>query len=158
MKRPIYAISIFLDRLAGLLVFALMVLVVSNVIMRLTGKPILGAIEFVGFLMAIAIGLSLAYCQAQGSHIAVSLFLDNLPNKIRAYIEILVNIIVFLFLILVVWRLYIYADALRIKAQVSLTTGISFFPFILVIAFGFLVYCLVVLTGIVDSVRKVVRG
>jgi len=157
MKRPIYAISIFLDRLAGLLVFALMVLVVSNVIMRLTGKPILGAIEFVGFLMAIAIGLSLAYCQAQGSHIAVSLFLDNLPNKIRAYIEILVNIIVFLFLILVVWRLYIYADALRIKAQVSLTTGISFFPFILVIAFGFLVYCLVVLTGIVDSVRKVVR-
>ena len=157
MKRPIYAISIFLDRLAGLLVFVLMVLVVSNVIMRLTGKPILGAIEFVGFLMAIAIGLSLAYCQAQGSHIAVSLFLDNLPNKIRAYIEILVNIIVFLFLILVVWRLYIYADALRIKAQVSLTTGISFFPFILVIAFGFLVYCLVVLTGIVDSVRKVVR-
>lgn len=157
MKRPIYAISIFLDRLAGLLVFALMVLVVSNVIMRLTGKPILGAIEFVGFLMAIAIGLSLAYCQVQGSHIAVSLFLDNLPNKIRAYIEILVNIIVFLFLILVVWRLYIYADALRIKAQVSLTTGISFFPFILVIAFGFLVYCLVVLTGIVDSVRKVVR-
>jgi len=157
MKRPIYAISIFLDRLAGLLVFALMVLVVSNVIMRLTGKPILGAIEFVGFLMAIAIGLSLAYCQVQGSHIAVSLFLDKLPNKIRAYIEILLNMIVFLFLILVVWRLYIYADALRIKAQVSLTTGISFFPFILVIAFGFLVYCLVVLTGIVDSVRKVVR-
>ncbi|RJX24376.1 MAG: TRAP transporter small permease [Dethiobacter sp.] len=157
MGRLTSTLSYFLDRMARWVVVVLMALVVSNVIMRFMGRPIQGTIEFVEVLTAMVIGLSLAHCAAQDGHIAVTFLLEKLSAKIQAFIDVIVGSVVFLFLSLIVWRLCIYANTVRITGQVSLTTKTSYYPFIFVIAFGFLVYCLVVLTGLIDSVRKVVR-
>ena len=135
----------------------IMALISCNVIMRLLGYPIKGAVEFVGFLSSIAIGLSLAYCATQGGHIAVTLFTDKLSEKVQKWIELLVDIVVLFFLSLVVFRLCIYAITLRVTGQISLTTGIPYYPFVIVVAFGFLVYCLVVLSSVLTFFKKGVR-
>ena len=65
-----------------------------------------------------------------------------------------VDTMVFLFLGFIVIRLWIYAISMRTTGQIALTTGIPFYPFVIIIAFGFLIYALVILGRIVDSVIK----
>ena len=67
------------------------------------------------------------------------------------------DIVVLFFLSLVVFRLCIYAITLRVTGQISLTTGIPYYPFVIVVAFGFLVYCLVVLSSVLTFFKKGVR-
>ena len=54
----------FLDQIAGLAILAVVLLVVSNIILRtIPGiNPILGTYEYVGFLTVIVIGLAIAHC------------------------------------------------------------------------------------------------
>ena len=154
MKRQTYKLSHFFNRIAGFTFVAVMVLITCNTITRLFGYPVKGTVEIVGFLSAIAIGLSLAHCAAQGGHIAITLFVDKLPIKAQKYIDLIVDTVVVLFLGFIVIRLWIYAISLRHTGQIALTTGIPFYPFVLIIDFGFLIYALVILSKIVESIRK----
>ncbi|KUO78328.1 MAG: hypothetical protein APF81_22360 [Desulfosporosinus sp. BRH_c37] len=150
-------LSYFLDHLARWFVVALMVLVVGNVILRAFGSPILGTIEWAEFLAAIAIGLSLAYCGAQGGHIALEFLVEKLSIKAQALLQVVIDFLVVVFLSLSFWRIILYANDLKLSGQVSLTTKTPYYLFIYVIAFGFLAYALVVLGSMLDNFRKGVQ-
>lgn len=154
MKRQTYKLSHFFNGIAGFTFVAVMVLITCNTVTRLFGYPLKGTVEIVGFLSAIAIGLSLAHCAAQGGHIAITLFVDRMPAGLRKYINLIVDTVVFLFLGFIVIRLWIYAISMRTTGQIALTTGIPFYPFVIIIDFGFLIYALVILGRIVDSLMK----
>lgn len=156
LNKVAHFVSENLDRLARIVLFALMCLVVSNVIMRFFGNPIRGTVEWVEFLTAVCMGLALAYCAIQGGHIAVTFLTDRLPFKPRLAVEGTVNLVVLVFLALIFWRLLIYADRMKQLGQVSLTTGTPYYPFIIIIAVGVLGYCIVLLAEIVTAIRKLV--
>lgn len=153
MKNIIYKFSNFLDYIAGYALVLVMLLVVANVVLRAFGVPIMGTVEFVGLLTAIAVGMSLAHCATSGGHIAVSLFFSKMSKGLQQITSILVNTVVFIFLWVIVWRLWIYAVTLRDTGQISLTMGISFYPFVMAIAVGFAIYSLVVLVKIADNFK-----
>lgn len=152
-----FKLSQILDRAAGWAVVATMVLVVGNVVLRLFGQPLGGTYEWVGFLTAVAVGLSLAYCAAQGGHIAVTLFLDRLPPKVQAVADIVTGFIVLLFLLMATWEIAAYATSMAISGEVASTTKAPIYPFVYLIAFGFLGFCLVIVGVITESLRKVAR-
>jgi len=138
---------------AGYALVLVMLLVVANVILRAFGVPIMGTVEFVGFLTSIAVGMSLAHCATKGGHIAVSLFFEKMPKRVQQIVSILVNTIVFIFLWVIVWRLWVYAITLRNTGQISLTMGISFYPLVMAIAVGFAIYSLIVLVKVVVNFK-----
>ncbi|MFO7986375.1 MAG: TRAP transporter small permease [Desulfatiglandaceae bacterium] len=157
LDKVAHFVSLNLDRLARIVLFALLGLVVCNVVMRLFGNPIKGTVEWVEFMTAVCMGLSLAYCGIQGGHIAVTFIVDRLPSRFRIAFEGAINLFVLFFLLLVFWRLLIYADRMKQIGQVSLTTGTPYYPFIIIIAVGILGYCLVVIAEIVSALRKLVN-
>ncbi len=152
-----FRLSQILDRAAGWAVVSTMVLVVANVILRLFGHPLGGTYEWAGFLTALAVGLSLAYCAAQGGHIAVTLFLDGLPPKAQAVADIVTGIIVLLFMFMATWEIAAYATGMAVSGEVASTTKVPVYPFVYIIAFGFLGFCLVMAGVITESIRKVAR-
>ncbi|KUO75148.1 MAG: hypothetical protein APF81_02475 [Desulfosporosinus sp. BRH_c37] len=147
-------LSSFLDHMARWIVVALMVLIVGNVLLRLFGSPIQGTIEWAEFLAAMLIGLSLAYCGAQGGHIALEFLVEKFSTKVQAVLQVVIDFFVVVFLSLSFWRIILYANDLKLSGQVSLTTKTPYYLFIYVIAFGFLAYGLVVLGSMIDSLRK----
>jgi len=149
--------SYILDFIARWFVVALMVLVVGNVITRLFGSPIQGTIEWAEFLTAMAVGLSLAYCGAQGGHIALEFFVEKLNIKVQGIFQSVIDLFSLAFLSLSSWRIILYANDLKLSGQVSLTTQTPYYLFIYVIAFGFLAYGLVVLGSLIDNLRKGVQ-
>lgn len=152
-----FRLSQLLDRIAGWAIAATMILVVGNVILRMFGYPLGGTYEWVGFLTAVAIGLSIAYCAAQGGHVAVTLFLEKLPAKMQAAMDICTASIVFLFLSMATVEIAAYATSVAASGEVASTTKVPIYPFIYLISLGFLVFSLVVLNVIIESIGKVAR-
>ncbi len=150
-------LSRLLDKAAGWIMVAVMLLVVSNVLLRtIFGSPILGTYEYVGFLTATFIGLAIAYCALQNFHIAVGFILEKFPPQIQGIVEIFTGTISLLFLALSSWHIADFAGSMIASGEVSPTTRTPFYPFIYVVAFGFLVLCLVVFLKLIESIRKVV--
>lgn len=152
-----FKVSKFLDGVARCAIVVTMLVVVGNVVLRLFGSPMGGTYEWAGFLTALAIGLSLAYCGAQGGHVAITLFVDRFPPKAQAVIDIITGFIVLLFLALASWEIAAYATGMAISGEVASTTKIPIYPFIYIIALGFAGFCLVMVSVIIESIRKVAR-
>lgn len=151
--------SRILDRIAGFFMVALMVLVVTNVLLRSIFKtPILGTYEYVGFLTAAMIGLALAHCAVLNGHIAVGLVVDRLKVKTQAYIDIIVNVTALSFWGMTAWYVAKHANSMTVNGVVSPTTQTPFYPFIYLVAAGLLVLCLVLLVRFIESVKKAAFG
>jgi len=159
MKRfssMIKGISSILDKIAGICFFAVMMLIVANILLRSVLKhPILGTYELVGFLTALGVGLSLAHCAVQDGHIAVSLIIERVAKKIQAVVGIFVNLTSFGFWSLAVWYLCKYAGAMRTAGLVSSTAEIPVYPFIYLIALGLAGLCLVLLWKSVLAFKEI---
>lgn len=138
-------LSRYSDGLARLSIVILMVVVVVNVILRLMGYPLKGTVEFVQFFAAMAVGLSLANCAVQGGHISVSFLTDKFSPKIQAAIDFLMDLVTFVFVLVGAWQLYLYAAGSMQNNEVAMTTGIPFYPFVGLVAVGFLLFALVIM-------------
>jgi TRAP-type C4-dicarboxylate transport system permease small subunit len=161
MKRQISIIeglSRLLDRIAGLFLFAVMSLVVVHVFMNgLFKKPILGIYEYVGFLTASAIGLSLAHCAIQDGHIAIELVFEKLSAKTRLIVEIAMGTAALIFFGIATWQIGKYAYSMVVSGEKSPTTMTPVYPFIFIVAFGVLMLCLAVATKLMEALKKVIQ-
>lgn len=145
-KAIVHTASRAIDMLAGLTLGGVAVLVTANILLRtLLNRPIFGTYELVGYLTAVAIGLSLAHCAVQNSHIAVDFLVGRLATGRQRLIEIVTHLPVLFFLCLVTYHLAGYAARVASSGEVSPTTQIVFYPFIYLVALGFLVLTLTVL-------------
>ncbi len=148
-------LSRVLDKIAGLSMVAVMVLVVSNILMRVIfNRPILGAYEYVVFLTVITIGLSLAHCAVQNGHIAVSFVVDRLPLRVQVAVDTVMNAAALIFLGLCAWQIAVYAKKMAASGVLSPTAQIPIHPFIYLVAFGIFALCLVLLVRTAESLRK----
>ncbi len=145
------------DRIAGLCMFSIMLLIVANVILRTVfNTPILGAYEYVVFLTSATIGLSIAHCAFQNGHIAVSFIVDKLPKTTQKLIDITMGITVFVFWLLCSWQISIYAKSLAVNGIVSPTSKMPEYPFVYIVGLGVFTLSLVMLVKIVDLAKELV--
>lgn len=152
-------ISKFLDKIAGWTMVATMILIVGNILLRsIIKQPILGTYEYAGFLTALIIGLSLAYCAVQNGHIAVTFIAEKFPPIIQFVIDAAMNIISFIFLSLASWHTGKYAYSMILSGEVSPTTKTPFYPFIYLVTFGLSMLSLVVLFKLIEFIRRGVKA
>lgn len=148
-------LSRVLDQAAGFFLVTTMVLVVVNILLRTVFKsPVFGAYEYVGLLTAVVIGLALAYCGVQNAHIDISLVVDWLPARLRAFISALTNLVSMGFLGVSAWYVGAYAKSMMDSGLVSSTTQMPVYPFVYLIALGMIIYCLVLLVRSIEFICK----
>ena len=145
-----------LDIIAGFCVVATMLVVVLNIILRaVVGNPLLGTMDYVTLLMALTIGLGLAYCGLKNGHIAVDLIIEKLSCKTQAIIDSFTNLIVLIFWGVSAWYMLEYARTMNHTNLVTPTTQIPLYPVIYLISFGLMILCLVLVLKLSESLRKV---
>ena len=137
-------ISRFLDFAAGLILAVTAALIVANILARaLLNTPILGTYEMVGFFTAGAVGLALARCALENSHIAVEFIMDRFPQPVRKIVQLITGLPVVGFMIFTAYNLFLYGVRIAESGEVSATTQMAFYPFIYMVALGFLALSLV---------------
>ncbi len=137
-------ISRFLDFAAGLILAVTAALIVANILARaLLNTPILGTYEMVGFFTAGAVGLALARCALENSHIAVEFIMDRFPQPVQKIVQLITGLPVVGFMIFTAYNLFLYGVRIAESGEVSATTQMAFYPFIYMVALGFLALSLV---------------
>lgn len=154
MDKAVVWASQKLDIVAGVALVAMMALVFGNVLCRAVWQPIMGTYEVTAFLAAMTISFALANCAVNKGHIALTLFVDRLPPRLRAFFDIIVSILGALLYLILAWEVTKYAIHMRRIGEVSLTMEIPFYPFILGVAFGLLMLALVSLVDLFKSLMR----
>lgn len=141
-----------MDKLAGYCVVGVMLLVVSNVILRKVFRlPISGTYEIVGFLTALSISLSLAYCSVKKAHIGVDYIIGKFPKPVQTISTIFINLVSACFWGFTSWQVGRYALSLMKNGVVSSTAQIPMFPIVLLIGIGLLALSLVSVVDFFES-------
>ncbi len=149
----IVKISRLMDLLAGVILAATASLVVANILGRvLFNRPILGTYELVGFLTAAVVGLALARCALENSHIAISFLTDKLPPSWQRFTELAVDLPAMVFLLFTAYNIFAYGSRLAASGVVSSTIRLPFYPFIYLVAAGFLMLAMTVLLSLLKQV------
>jgi TRAP-type C4-dicarboxylate transport system permease small subunit len=152
-ETAIIKISRFMDLLAGVILAATASLVVANILGRvLFNRPILGTYEMVGFLTAAVVGLALARCAVENSHIAISFLTDKLPPLWQRFVELVVDLPAMVFLFFAAYNLFAYGLRLASSGVVSSTIRLPFYPVIYLVAAGFFILACTVLLSLLKQV------
>ncbi|WP_161635987.1 TRAP transporter small permease [Desulfonatronovibrio hydrogenovorans] len=123
--------------LGAIVLILMMGLATANMVLGFFGQPIRGAYEATGFLGALAVCLALAPTQQVRGHIAVNIFDRFIPRKIRQALNLVSQIILACFFLLVIYRLVMLGLTLKLFGELSEGLRISYYPLIFVLAFGF---------------------
>lgn len=145
--------SQLLDNLAGWGVVAIMLLVVINILLRtVANRPIQGVYEVVGFITAVVIAFGLAWCAVQKGHIAIEFIVEKLPVKAQSVIHVSSGFAIMLLLLFISYRVFHHGFKVIASGEVSATAQIPFYPFIFLVALGFLLLFLVELVNVLKGV------
>ena len=155
--RFVFRFSRTLNILSGIALVLMMGLVFVNVLFRATWEPILGTYEYTGFLAALTISFALAHCAANKGHIAITLLADQLPPRVQAILDSLVAILGTALYAVISWQCVMYAINLYEIGEVSPATATPFYPFIIAVAFGLLMFALILLNDVIKSIGEIFK-
>ena len=117
-------------------------------------KPLIGDYELVQMLSAVAVALSLPYAHWIGAHVIVDFFTANAKPRTNAVMDLLANLVMAFFSIVIAWRLWVGLLDLRSNFDASMMLNIptwwSYVPFVP----AFTLLALTALYAAHDNLRK----
>jgi TRAP-type C4-dicarboxylate transport system permease small subunit len=134
---------------AGALVLMIMV-VVANVVGRyLFRKPVLGAVEIVGLLTVVVVFCVLAFTEAKGAHIVVDILVSRLHGRTKAILARIMSLLGAVFFTIMGWQGWdLMLSNLSPFVRTSGVLSIPFAPFMLIMAFGCVLFGLELLVHV----------
>lgn len=123
----------------------LMLLTVSDVVMRVFNRPITGVYDYTMLLGGVIIGLAIPLSTWNGAHVYMGFFVEAVsPGWRKVILPVTHGFGIFLFLLLG-WRLIVHGVSLYQQGEVTLTVHIPLYPVILSMGVSCLITSLVVL-------------
>ena len=155
----INSVSRALNVLAIGILVAMMLLTVSDVSMRYAfNKPIQGSVELTKFMLVCLVCFGLAWCTVQGRHVKVELFMSRFSPRVQAVCDSINYLAGLVLYGLIAWQTFSESFLVWKMDYLSGTLEVPVFPFYWVLAFGCAVLCLAIITQMIQSVAKVVKG
>jgi TRAP-type C4-dicarboxylate transport system permease small subunit len=150
----INGLSRFFNIIAGISLTFLMLLTVTDVILRTLKSPIVGTYELVAFSGAVVIGFAVPLTSWLRGHIFVDFFILRFSQKVRNIFNITTRCLVIVLFFLIGWNLIKYGIDLQKSGEVSLTLQMPFYP----VAYGVGVCCFVQCLVLICDVIKILGG
>lgn len=157
-ERIIENISRRISQLGQVALVLVMLLIVTNVILRLPWRPLPGTVEMVELLGTILLGLGIAYCQQKKSHIFVSVLVDRFPLRVQALVDAVTGLLALFFTSLVARQLFIYGTRMLERGYTTGHLNIPVYPFIYLVGVGFIILALVLLKDLINTVILFTKG
>lgn len=147
-------ISRWMNAIAAVALTFMILLTVSDVILRSFKRPIIGAYELVSLLGAFLIGFSLPFASLMKAHIKVDFFILKLPPIGRKIFDIGTKCLGIALFLIIGWNLIVLGADLHKAGEVTLTRRIPFYPIPFLIGICCFFMCLVLFSNIVEVLEK----
>ncbi|MCX5810056.1 MAG: TRAP transporter small permease [Deltaproteobacteria bacterium] len=151
----IFRISKVMDVIGGVVLTLMMLITVTDVILRFVGKPITGTYELVFLGGAVVIACAIPQTSWEGGHVNVDFVLGYLPGIVSKIITVVTRLMGMAFFVLLGWNLIALGTNLYSKEEVSLTLHVPIYPVAYVLGICAFVECLVLLSDLIKKVCEV---
>ncbi len=143
------------NTVAGWAIVISMILVVANIILRTVfKKPILGTYEYTGFLTAIVVGFSIAFCLVQDAHISIDFITQKFSKRAQNILGAATDSVMAVVMGVFTFYIFKYASKLMRSNSVSPTTQFPFYIVVFFVAVCFILLCLVLLVRIKNNIME----
>lgn len=148
-------LSQLLSAIAAAILALMMFLTALDVCLRyFFNRPLAGAFELVGYMMAILVPFSIVYCYQEKGHIVVDLFMERFRPKTRAIVDIITITITMLFTLVIAWQNVIHFIEVKHSGLTSSVLSIPEYPFISPTAVAFATASLILLVRLLESISE----
>jgi TRAP-type C4-dicarboxylate transport system permease small subunit len=135
--------------LAGVVLFALMLLTAADVVSRyFLNAPINGVVDLTRFSVLIMTFLGFAYCGFRGANVVIELLFDQLGPVTQYWLKRLANALGCLLFSVIAWRSVVQSIDVREFNETSQLLTIPYWPFYVLLAFGAALFAWVLLLRI----------
>ena len=141
-------ISRFLNVIAGVSLTFLMLLTITDVILRGFKRPVVGTYELVAFSGAVVIAFSLPFTSWVKGHVYVDFLIVKLSQKARNIFNIITRCLGIGIFLIITWNIMDLGMELRKAGEVSPTLHVPFYIVVYGIGICSFVQCLVLLSDI----------
>lgn len=137
---------------AGAVLVVLMLLTVADVVGRyFFNAPLSGVFDLTQFAVLIMTFLSFAYCAFRGAHVVIEIVYDRLPRGLRFVARRGANAAGAVLFAVIAWRAVVQSVDVRDFNETSQLLLIPYWPFYYVVAFGSVLFAVVlVLKTVMD--------
>jgi TRAP-type C4-dicarboxylate transport system permease small subunit len=138
----------FMQGVAAISLTFMMLLTTLDVVLRLFGKPIPGAVEIIAICGGIVIGFTVPISFWMRSHISVDFVLNWLSKPAKNLLNVVTRCVGIGLCILISWNSVKIGTGMRKAAEVSGTLELPLYPVEYALAFCFLMLSVVLLCDI----------
>lgn len=156
LEKIIHTMAKRTSQFAQFALVMVMVVIVSNILMRAWWKPLPGSYELVEVLGAVILSMGAAYCAIARGHVTVSLFVDKLSRKMQAIVDIVTSLISFVFISAIGWGLLKYAKMTYNRGLETSTLSIPLYPVYFLVAAGLIMLALTAMLELIKSISTLI--
>ncbi len=126
--KSVVAVDYALFWVGGLGLAIMMLVTLTDVVMRYLGKPIFGSMEIVCFTSAVVIGFAIPYTQWTKGHIIVDFLLDMLSPRAVKIFQIVTRIMGIILFLFAGYNFILYSFDLMKSGEVTPGFRIPYYP------------------------------
>jgi TRAP-type C4-dicarboxylate transport system permease small subunit len=133
----------------------MMFLTAADVIGRyFLSSPILGSFEITEYLMVILMATSLAYCGMIKGHVEIELVTSRFPERIQTILGCITSFLSAVLFGFITWQSFLYIGDMASSKVATTVLRIPAWPFVIVLAVGFGIFCLVLVLRFIEYLYK----
>ena len=150
----VFRLSKWSNVFGGFVLTVMMLITVTDVILRSFGKPIVGTYELVGFSGALVLGFSIPFTSWVRGHIYVDILVQRLPRAGKMGFHAATRGLAIGLFFMTGWNLIKMGADLLKSGEVSPTLQVPFYPVVYAIGICCFIQCLV----LVADILKIFEG
>ena len=143
-----WRLSKWANGISGIVLTLMMLITVTDVILRSFGKPIVGAFELVAFSGALVLGFSVPFTSWVRGHIYVDFLVQRLPRTTRMVFHTATRCLGIGLFFVIGWNLLKMGADLSKSGEVSPTLQMPFYPVVYAVGVCCFIQCLVLLADV----------
>jgi TRAP-type C4-dicarboxylate transport system permease small subunit len=137
--KAIRFVSNILNIIAGIAVTFMMLLTVSDVLLRAGGRPIIGTFEIVALSLALVIGFAIPKVSLDRGHVTMDFLLVKISQRGRDMMNTFTRLLGVILFACIGYNLFNVAARFHTSGEVTATIKIPFYP----VAYGVAICCLI---------------
>lgn len=143
-----------LNYIGGAALTFMMLLTVTDVVLRAFGHPIIGTYEVIALSLALVIGFTIPKVSFDRGHVYMEIILERLPRKGKHLLNTFTRILCILLFLMIGYNLFSAGNEFHMSGEVSPTLQIPFYP----LAYGVGVCCFIQCLVFVNDIMNIWRG
>jgi TRAP-type C4-dicarboxylate transport system permease small subunit len=146
--------NLYVCFMGGVALILMMLLTISDVILREFRHPVVGTYELVGYLAVVVLGFSIPYTTSVRSHVVVDFFTKKLSARVQHLLVLMTRCAGILLFSFMGYDLLLMGRDYYRSGEVSPTLQVAFYPFIFAIGVCCFLQSFTQLTHVISLVGR----